>query len=181
MHGGPEPALYAGEGFADRGGNASREQSPWGLIFIARVLILAEISLDFACPRGYIPYRLYRMAWEVEYTDEFEHWWNGLDEAEQESVAASVGLLEQVGPDLRHPHSSGIEKSRHGHMRELRVQHRGRPYRVIYAFDPRRTAILLIGGDKTGDNRWYEKFVPFADKLYDEHIATLRKEGLIDG
>jgi hypothetical protein len=50
---------------------------------------------------------------------------------------------------------------------------------VLYAFDPRRTAILLIGGDKTGNDRWYEGFVPRADRLYDEHIAVLRKEGLI--
>jgi hypothetical protein len=52
---------------------------------------------------------------------------------------------------------------------------------VFYAFDPRRTAILLIGADKTGNDRWYEEFVPLADKLYDEHIATLKREGLIDG
>jgi hypothetical protein len=121
------------------------------------------------------------MYWEVEYTDAFGHWWDKLDEAEQESIDASVGLLEQLGPDLRYPHSSGVEKSRQGHMRELRVQHQGRPYRVLYAFDPRRTAILLIGGDKTGNNRWYEEFVPLADKLYDEHIEMLRKEGMIDG
>jgi hypothetical protein len=121
------------------------------------------------------------MSWEVEYTDEFEDWWEKLDEAEQESIDASARLLEQLGPDLRYPHSSGVETSRHGHMRELRVQHQGRPYRVLYAFDPRRTAILLIGGDKTGNKRWYEQFVPLADKLYDEHIDTLRKEGLIDG
>jgi hypothetical protein len=66
-------------------------------------------------------------------------------------------------------------------MRELRVQHKGRPYRVLYAFDPRRTAILLIGGDKTGNDRWYREFVPFADKLFDQHLETLRKEGLNDG
>jgi hypothetical protein len=52
---------------------------------------------------------------------------------------------------------------------------------VLYAFDPRRCAILLIGGDKTGDERWYKRFVPIADRLYDEHIATLKKEGLING
>jgi hypothetical protein len=52
---------------------------------------------------------------------------------------------------------------------------------VLYAFDPRRAAILLIGGDKTGDNRWYDKTIPVADRLYDEHVETLRKEGLIDG
>jgi hypothetical protein len=62
-------------------------------------------------------------------------------------------------------------------MRELRVQHAGRPYRILYAFDPRRTAILLIGGDKTGDDRWYTTYVPLADRLYDEHLAQLRQEG----
>ena len=66
-------------------------------------------------------------------------------------------------------------------MKELIIQHAGDPYRVLYAFDPRRCAILLIGGDKTGDDRWYERFVPLADRLYDEHIATLKKEGLING
>lgn len=58
-------------------------------------------------------------------------------------------------------------------MRELRIQHEGRPYRVLYAFDPRRTAILLIGGDKTGNNRWYEESVPLADAIYDRHLREL--------
>ena len=114
--------------------------------------------------------------WEVEYTDEFGAWWQGLSEAEQVSVDASVRLLEARGPNLGYPHSSGVALSRHSRMRELRIQHRGRPYRVLYAFDPRRTAILLVGGDKTGDDRWYEVFVPRADRLYDEHLTALGKE-----
>ena len=77
---------------------------------------------------------------------------------------------------LRMPHSSGVETSRYAHMRELRIQHEGRPYRVLYAFDWRRTAVLLIGGDKTGNDRWYEIFVPIADKLYTEHLKELKKE-----
>jgi hypothetical protein len=121
------------------------------------------------------------VAWEVEFSDEFEYWWNSLDETEQEDVAAYVGMLEDFGPTLRHPYSSGITTSRHGHMRELRVQHDGRPYRVLYAFDPRRAAVLLIGGDKTGNARWYDEYVPIADGIYDEHITQLRREGLIDG
>ncbi len=64
-------------------------------------------------------------------------------------------------------------------MRELRTQHKGRPYRTLYAFDPRRSAILLIGGDKTGEDRWYEKYVPVADRLYDEHLEILKREGAI--
>ena len=63
-------------------------------------------------------------------------------------------------------------------MRELRIQHEGRPYRVLYAFDPRRAAILLLGGDKTGNDRWYDEHVPIADTLYDEYLRELKREGL---
>ena len=119
------------------------------------------------------------MAWEVEYTDEFGEWWAGLTAEEQESLDVSVQLLEERGPNLRFPHSSGITGSKHNHMRELRTQHDGRPFRTLYAFDPRRHAILLLGGDKTGDGRWYDINVPIADKLYDAHLEELRNEGLI--
>lgn len=119
------------------------------------------------------------MACEVEYTDEFGSWWRTLSLTEQEDVTAYVTLLENRDVRLGHPHSSGIHGSRHGHMRELRVQSGGRPIRVFYAFDPLRNAILLIGGDKTGDDRFYDVFVPIADRLYDEHLELLRKEGLI--
>ena len=121
------------------------------------------------------------MKWEIEYTDEFGTWWDELSISEQESIRASVKLLGELGPQLPYPHSSGISNSRHGNMRELRIQHAGRPFRVLYAFDPRRCVILLIGGDKTGKDRWYAQYVPIADRLYDEHLKILRKEGLIDG
>ena len=83
------------------------------------------------------------MNWEIEYTDEFEEWWESLSECEQEDVSASVQLLEERGPNLGFPHSSGISGSKHSHMRELRTQHSGKPYRTLYAFDPRRNAILI--------------------------------------
>ena len=66
-------------------------------------------------------------------------------------------------------------------MRELQVQHSGRPYRVLYVFDPRRTATLLTAGDKTGDDRWYQEAVPLADELYDQHVDQLKREGLTNG
>jgi hypothetical protein len=119
------------------------------------------------------------MAWEVEYTDEFGDWWTGLDETQQDRIAATVKLLAAQGPALAFPHSSGINGSRHAHMRELRVQVGGNPLRIFYAFDPRRTGILLIGGDKTGKDRFYEEYVPVADDLYDAYLEELKTEGLI--
>ena len=116
------------------------------------------------------------MQWGVEYTDQFEEWWNGLDSAEQEDVAAKVGLLEECGPALGRPHVDTIRGSRYPNMKELIVQHAGRPYRILFAFDPRRSAILLLGGDKTGHDRWYEEYVPRADRLYEQHLDTLRRE-----
>jgi len=106
--------------------------------------------------------------------DEFGEWWNSLDEDEQEDVAAIVGELENLGPTLPYPYSSDVRGSKHGQMRELRVQSRGKPLRIFYAFDPRRAAILLIGGDKTGKPRFYAEFIPIADRLYDLHLAAIQ-------
>ena len=116
------------------------------------------------------------MAWEVEFTDEFEAWWGLLFEEEQDAVAHHVGLLGRMGPQLPFPYSSGISGSKHPHMRELRVQYQGKPYRVPYAFDPHRTVILLIGGCKVGKGQWYREYVPIADRLYDEHLTILEQE-----
>src|SRR5271165_4197507 len=101
------------------------------------------------------------MVYEIEFTDEFRDWFeDGLSASEQEDVTRVVEMLELSGPMLPFPYSSGITGSKFRHMRELRIQHEGRPYRVLYAFDPRRAALLLIGGDKTGDDRWYDRMVP---------------------
>ena len=86
----------------------------------------------------------------------------------------------EYGPNLPFPYSSDVNGSRHGVMRELRVQSGGRHLRVFYAFDPRRVSILLIGGDKTGKDRFYEEYSPVADNLYDVHLDELRREGLIE-
>ena len=116
------------------------------------------------------------MAWDVEVTDEFKAWWNGLTEPEQISVERYVLLLEERGPHLPFPYSSGVNSLCHSAMRELRVQHQGRPYRVLYIFDPRRVALLLLGGDKTGDDRRYEKNVPVADQVYESYVAAIEEE-----
>lgn len=119
------------------------------------------------------------MTWEIEYTDEFGDWFASQIESVQDDIDRTVGLLEVKGPGLPFPHSSGISGSRHTHMRELRVQSGGRPHRIFYAFDPRRTAILLIGGDKTGDDRFYERMISLADGLYDTYLDEISNEGLL--
>ncbi len=114
------------------------------------------------------------MACDIEYTNEFEDWWIALTEDEQIDIDAVITLLEIKGPQLGFPYSSGIAASEYSHMRELRIQHKGEPYRILYAFDLRRVAILLIGGNKGGDDRWYDKFIPIADKLYEEHLGEVK-------
>ena len=116
------------------------------------------------------------MAWEAEVSDEFLEWYNALNDDELESVHFSVGLLEEAGPILGRPHVDTVRQSRHANMKELRVQHQGSPYRILFAFDPRRCAYLILAGDKTGDARWYEKAVPRADDIYDRHLAEIENE-----
>jgi hypothetical protein len=114
------------------------------------------------------------MAWDVEYSDEFECWWNSLDADEQVSVDTGVRLLQEFGPTLGRPHADSLYKAKHN-LKELRIQHQGRPYRVLFAFDPRRVGYLLIGGDKTGNDRWYDEYIPKAELIYEVHLRSLNK------
>jgi len=116
------------------------------------------------------------VAWEVEYTDEFETWWESLSEDEQVEISAKVELLEEHGPTLPRPHADVVTTSRHPNMKELRAKAHERYLRVLYAFDPRRRALPLIGGDKTNDPKWYAKFVPIADELFDQHLRELGRK-----
>jgi hypothetical protein len=117
--------------------------------------------------------------WEVEYTNEFENWFQSLDESEQNAIVRSVEGLQRAGPALGRPHADTIKASRHSNMKELRTQCAGKPYRTFFAFDPRRSAILLIGGCKAGDKQFYKRMIPVADDLYDKYLAEIRKERLI--
>lgn len=118
--------------------------------------------------------------WEVEYTDEFGKWWDGLTAEQQEALDDRVMLLTEVGPSLRQPVVGEITPSRHANMKELRVSKAG-ALRVLSACDPRRHAILLLGGDKSGRwKEWHDWAIPRADDLYDTHLEELRAEGLLD-
>ena len=118
------------------------------------------------------------MAWEIDFTDEFNRWWDTLTDQERDILRGKINRLAFYGRDLSAPHSKPLKGLRHP-LYELRGQNAGRPIRVFYAFDPRETAVLLVGGDKTGDTEFYKRCVPIALELYDVHIATLESEGLI--
>lgn len=116
------------------------------------------------------------MSWNVDYTDEFGEWWVTLTEAQQREIDSDVSLLMERGPRLGRPAVDSVKGSRHSNMKELRTQAGGDPLRTFFAFDPNRSAILLIGGDKTGDKRFYDRLIPIADALYDEHLRLLDEE-----
>lgn len=109
---------------------------------------------------------------EVVATDEFAGWFDGLDDGQSQCVARAVEQLEVAGVTLGFPLSSDIKGSRYS-MRELRIKCQGRQLRVFYAFDPRREAALLIGGDKTGDDRFYERMVPLAERIWEQYLREL--------
>lgn len=104
------------------------------------------------------------------YTDQFGAWFETLDEDQQDAVIARVELLEMEGPALGRPTVDTIEGSRHPNMKELRVS-KGGAIRILFAFDPRRQAILPLGGDKKGQwSTWYAQAIPQADDLFDEYL-----------
>jgi hypothetical protein len=115
------------------------------------------------------------VAWEIEVTDQFSEWWDTLLEDEQDAIVAAAQVLEERGPALGRPLVDNVHQSRHAHMKELIPP--ASNIRVLFAFDPRRMAIFLIGGDKSGEwNAWYDRMVPVADALYDELLTELDRE-----
>lgn len=118
-------------------------------------------------------YNVSVIAWEIEVTEEFENWYLNLDQATRRRVIATVDLLEERGPALTRPYADTLEGSRHSNMKELRPTP---TVRILFAFDPERTAMLLIGGNKRDQwTEWYEEAIPMADDLYDEHLKSLKR------
>jgi hypothetical protein len=123
------------------------------------------------------------MAWEVEYTETFERAWNRLSDSEQHAIDQRVRLLQEFGPGLGRPCVDRITSSRYQNMKELRVPEGSSEFRILFAFDPRRTSILLILGDKSPNelgspnwNGWYTEMVPLADELFAQHLYELHEE-----
>jgi hypothetical protein len=111
---------------------------------------------------------------EVIATDEFAAWYKDLSESHQAAVIRVVDLLEALGLKLGFPYCSDLKGSKHA-LRELRVKAKGSQIRIAYAFDTKRQAVLLLAGDKTGDDRFYEWLVPAAERLWLQYLKELSR------
>ena len=100
------------------------------------------------------------MEWVVLLDADFKRWLFDQAEDVQDAIFSHAGLLEKYGPTLGRPHVDTIKGSELKNLKELRVQHKGAPWRVLFVFDPKRRAILLVGGNKQGDDQWYRKTIP---------------------
>ena len=113
--------------------------------------------------------------------DEFADWFGGLGESEQDEVIVAVELLAEHGPGLDRPFADRVKGSKYHNMKELRPRGVAKNFRILFLLDPRREAILLVGGDKSGQwDRWYAKAIPRAERLYEEYLSELAAEALID-
>ncbi len=109
------------------------------------------------------------MPWVVVLDDEFEVWLDEQPLDVRKAIARGALVLKEMGPTLPRPWSDTIKGSAVANLKELRVQHKGQPWRVLYAFDPARQAVLLVGGNKASDKRWYDTNVPIAEARAKRH------------
>ncbi len=117
------------------------------------------------------------MAWEYETSGEFEVWFKGLNRAEKIEVIGLPESVAMLGPRLGRPHADTLKGSRHANMKELRGKTDRSVLRIAFAFDPRRVARILCGGDKAGvsEKTFYKKLIAKADNLFQEHLNQLEK------
>lgn len=113
------------------------------------------------------------MEWIIIFHPAFRDWLYEQEEEVQDSILAGLGLLKQEGPLLGRPYVDTLQGSQYPNLKELRVQYAGEPWRILFAFDPIRQAIILVGGNKTGDKRWYKKNIPIAEQRFTKHLETL--------
>jgi hypothetical protein len=116
------------------------------------------------------------MEWDVVLDDDFAEWLDELDADVRNAILAHAALLGERGPLLGRPYVDTLEASAFPNMKELRVQFRGDPWRILFAFDSKRAAVLLVGGNKKGDRRWYKTQIPIADERFKRHLKRLKEK-----
>jgi hypothetical protein len=116
------------------------------------------------------------VAWDIEFSPEAEQWYAGLPETKRSAMKAAIDKLQEGGPRQGRPAVDSIKGSRHANMKELRSF--GGHQRALFSFDPRRTAVILVGGDKSNNwQGWYRDNIRVADRLYDKHLRDIGREG----
>jgi hypothetical protein len=137
--------------------------------------------LSTICPlqHNYLHDILLRVKWEVEFHKDFDPEFDALPDDVQSELRAHALLLEQFGPQLGRPRVDGLKGSRHANMKELRFDAGDGVWRVAFAFDPKRNAVLLIAGDKSGggEKRFYRQLIAKANERFDEHLSRTKKKG----
>jgi hypothetical protein len=116
------------------------------------------------------------MEWTVIFDPDFRVWFYQQEQDLRDEAFAVIKVLEESGPTLGRPRVDTVKDSAFPNMKELRIQYQGEPWRILFAFDPRRQAILLVGGNKTGNKRWYKENIPIADRRYERYLETLKEE-----
>jgi hypothetical protein len=116
--------------------------------------------------------------WTVLLMPECQHWLDSLPSADRVGILQDAMLLQEFGPHLGRPHVDTMKGSKHPNMKELRSRHAGHQYRTLFAFDPKQRAVLLLGGDKVGqdEGRFYKALIKQADALYARHLVQVAKE-----
>jgi hypothetical protein len=118
------------------------------------------------------------MTWTVEFMDEFDAEFDALPELVQDELLAQAKVIERFGPAAKRPRVDTLKGSKHSNMKELRFDADGGVWRIAFAFDPRRRAVLLVGGDKSGisEKRFYKRLVKVADDRYEIHLARVKSQ-----
>ena len=113
--------------------------------------------------------------WEIFFHREFDEWFANQEKGLRRETWALLDVLARVGPRMGRPYVDTIEASAFRNMKELRVQYKGKPWRILFAFDPNRNAVLLVGGTKVGKENWYDVHIPIADHRFAQYLSSLKK------
>lgn len=110
------------------------------------------------------------MPYTLIYLDEFAAWLDGQEEDLQLRTLANLELLKERGPLLARPYADTLKGSQIANLKELRFKFENAPIRILFAFDPKQQAVIILGGSKQGDKRWYDTHIPIAEKLFNAHL-----------
>jgi len=116
------------------------------------------------------------MKWRIVFDPDFRVWFYQQEQGFQDDAFAVLTVLAEFGPNLGRPRVDTLENSDFKNMKEIRIQYQGDPWRILFAFDPKRQSVLLVGGNKVGNKRWYKENIPIADKRYQKYLETLEEE-----